>query len=248
VRVPQVREVEREGSLVVVVRHLAVAAWDGASPTVVDFGGLDRDDDRPYAVVDTRAAGAIYHNNRGAQALRDGDVETALVRLESAVHLAPDWPEARVNLGVALRRAGDPRGAYDAYRDALRLDPGNPSALANLAVLYGAQERPEEQAEALRSLSGSRVTVYALLALAQVEMAAGNLRAARHALRRAWWRDPGLPEVHEALATWHLRSGHLRTARRHERQAVRAWNREAAPRSGSDPNGMRPPPSPPPAP
>ncbi len=229
VRIPEVRAVDRDGSLVVVVRHLAVAAWDGATAIVVDFGGLDRGVERAYEVVDTHGAAAIYRNNRGAQALRDGDVAGAIEDLRRAVRLAPDWPEARVNLGVALRRAGDTRSAYDAYRDALVLDPGNPSALANLAVLYGAEAQPEAQADALRALSGPRVTVYALLALAQVEMAAGNLPAARRALRRAWWRDPGLPEVHEALATWHGLAGHPRAARRHLSRAEALADRETSP-------------------
>ncbi|MBN1337289.1 MAG: tetratricopeptide repeat protein [Deltaproteobacteria bacterium] len=233
IRVPEVREVDREGSLVVVVRHLAVAAQDGATVTVVDFGGIDRDVLHDYSVVDECEAGAIYHNNRGAQALRDGQAEAALRDLEEAVRLAPGWAEARVNLGVALRRSGHVAGAYDAYLDALRLDPGNASALANLAVLYALEGRPEDQAHALRAAARRGATVYALLALAQVEMAHQDLPAARRALRRARWRDPGLSELHDAWATWHALAGHERAARRHLRKA---WP------AGTPPTGTPPPP------
>jgi tetratricopeptide (TPR) repeat protein len=44
---------------------------------------------------------------------------------ERALAAAPDLVEARLNLGIALQQAGDPRRAADAYRAVLAAAPAH---------------------------------------------------------------------------------------------------------------------------
>ena len=57
----------------------------------------------------------------------------AILVLEQAIVLKPDFAQAHHNLGVARSRAGDSAGAVRAYRDALRCNPGDVGAHVALA-------------------------------------------------------------------------------------------------------------------
>ena len=60
--------------------------------------------------------------NSGNRLLEAGDVLAAIERLEAAVALDPDFPEAHHNLGVAYRRAGRRGDAVREFRRATGLE------------------------------------------------------------------------------------------------------------------------------
>jgi tetratricopeptide (TPR) repeat protein len=59
---------------------------------------------------------------------RSGDTAGAIEHFRKAVHAAPAWVEAWINLAGALAEAGQFDAARDAVATALRLDPGNSQA------------------------------------------------------------------------------------------------------------------------
>lgn len=85
------------------------------------------------------------HNNLGAALADRGRHEEAARHYEAAVHLSPNWPEARNNFGIALARRGDLAGARENFEAALRVRPRFSQAENNLATAW-AQQGDYEQA------------------------------------------------------------------------------------------------------
>ena len=71
----------------------------------------------------------------GRQAEDAGNLGEACERYREAVALAPQYPAAHLNLGVALEASGDGDGALRSYEAVLASDPGNAYANYNLGKL-----------------------------------------------------------------------------------------------------------------
>jgi tetratricopeptide (TPR) repeat protein len=97
---------------------------------------------------------AVEQVRRGYQHLAAGDLERAEVAFEHALEVAPDLPEARSGLGVALRTAGRPAEALVQYDLALSADPDLAEAHANRGEALAALGLPVQAenafADALR--------------------------------------------------------------------------------------------------
>lgn len=174
---------------------------------------------RHHKVADDLEASGMYHTNMGARLLQEERVEDAVAELSMAVRLAPELSAAWVNLGVARRRHGDRDGAFRAYEQALAVDPGNTSALTNLAYMFHEMGRADEARLALLAAARGRSTPFTLVALADAEMAVGNLDEAGRYLRKARRQFRATPEVYEGLARLAQRSDQPERA---ERFAARA--------------------------
>lgn len=171
--------------------HLA-AAWGPANDRrIFDLAG-----ETPGARLQVRpitdvAAIAVFYSNHGVEALLDGRTADAVDWLRAAAALEPSaLPSTWINLGVALRRAGDLESANEAYERALELDPGGAAAYRNLAALLVLRGRAHEAAELLdtaAALAGSdaRLDSLAALRLAQERLLAGHLQEARGLYSRA---------------------------------------------------------------
>ena len=59
----------------------------------------------------------------------------AIRSLREALRLRPDFPMARLDLGIALFQDGDLEGARRELEEAVRLEPGNEKARDYLAKL-----------------------------------------------------------------------------------------------------------------
>jgi hypothetical protein len=178
-------------SLAVREGHLAAAWGPAGDRRVFDFAG-----ETPGARLQVRpitdlAAIAVFYSNRGVEALLDGRTGDAVDWLRDAAELEPGaLPTTWVNLGVALRRAGDLEAANRAYDRALELDPGGAAAYRNLAALLVLRGRGHEAAGLLdtaAAIAGSdaRLDSLAALRLAQQRLLAGHLQEARGLYRRA---------------------------------------------------------------
>jgi len=82
--------------------------------------------------------------NWGAALTKQQRFGEAAAVLRRGTELDPSSVAARVQLGVVLYLAGDPRGAEVELRRAVALAPSDPDALLNLAVFLGATERGPE--------------------------------------------------------------------------------------------------------
>lgn len=82
--------------------------------------------------------GERVHILRGQVAFRAGRFAEAVEAFRAAVEANPESVPARVNLGAALRAAGDRDGAVAEFRAALERDPDNATAHFNLGSILAA--------------------------------------------------------------------------------------------------------------
>jgi Flp pilus assembly protein TadD len=100
------------------------------------------------ATLARNPASLLALNNLGSLELdaADDHVDDAMVHLQEAVRLDPEYVEAHVNLGVALQRRGRLDEAVVQYRVALRIAPGAAKARQNLGLALLLAGRREEAA------------------------------------------------------------------------------------------------------
>jgi Flp pilus assembly protein TadD len=228
VSVSRTPEVDKEGGLVVVNRHVVAGYRAPDQMRLFDFYITSS---TPYVhqrVIDDVSASAMFHSNLGGAAIRNGDLDVALYHLELAAGLAPEWGPAWVNLGVARSRGGDRDGALQAYEEALRVEPDNSSALTNIAYVYSEMGLETEARNALKAAAQRTSNPFTLIAMADSEMLRGNFGEAHRYLRKAKWWYRGEPEVYDALARLALREGDQDKADRFVRRAAELRAEEEA--------------------
>ncbi len=207
--------------LVVVSDHVAVGYGRRRVLTVYDFSEEPSDKlvEGLRRVSDLTAV-AMFHSNRGAEALQLGQVDDAVRWLETAVALDPRLANAWVNLGVGRRRAGDVTGAEEAYKRALEIDARISSAYQNLASLVSFVGRGDEAREYQRVLSRAPTrNPYTFLSLGDISFRGGRLAEARRFYRRAANLARDDAESYAALGEVAAATGDLRVARKMLRKA-----------------------------
>ena len=119
----------------------------------------------------------------------------------AALRIAPGWPEAWVNMGVARYRQGAIEDAKLAMRQALRHEPGHEAAAANLAAFM----RITGEAEAAELLLRGSLQADPANAAARLNLAAEMLQEER-AAEALDLLDPALAPAGDprALRHWHL--------------------------------------------
>ena len=130
-----------------------------------------------------------------------GDPARATQAFGEAVRLAPRWPDAWINLGIARYRQGAIEDAKTAMRQALRHAPGHPVATANL----GAFIRITGEVEASEALLRESLANAPDNAGARLNLAADLLQEERPADALALLdAAPALPIERPTLRHWHL--------------------------------------------
>lgn len=210
----------KRGEFVVISDHIAVG-W-GAGPDIryYDFSENQSEGVRKVRRIADLTAIAMFHSNKGVEALQKGHLAEALDWLRLAVALDADLPSAWVNLGVARRRAGDFDGASLAYKRSLEIDPSTYSAYQNLAGLLRLQNRTEEAEEFERALRDSpNRNPYSYLTLGDISFRRGRFDEARRFYRRAAFLGDETAESYAALGQIAILAGDLRAARKMLRRA-----------------------------
>ncbi len=220
--VKNVASYRKTDDLVVVSDHVAVGYRRGVELTVYDFSEEQRDKAlEGLRRISDLTAVAMFHSNRGAEALQEGRVEESIAWLETAITLDPELANAWVNLGVGRRRGGDAAGAEQAYKQALEIDPRVYSAYQNLAsLLYHAGRTDEARGyEDVLRRAPTR-NPFTFLALGDISFDGGRLDEARRFYRRAANLSRGdAADSFAALGEVAAVDGDLRTARRMLRKA-----------------------------
>lgn len=218
--VDDVESYRREGDLVVVSDHIAVGYGALADRRIFDFSENPPDDYHNFTRLSDLTAIAMFHSNRGAEALQAGLVDAAVGWLETAVRIDPQLANGWVNLGVALRRRGDHAAAEEAYRKALEISPRTYSAYQNLASLLRLLRRHDEARayEELLAASPSR-NPFTYVSLGDVSLLSGRVGEAEKLYRRAVKLNPGDADAYAALGQLAAASGNLRTAHKMLRKA-----------------------------
>lgn len=205
-------------------RH-RVSGPQGSTEWVVDFlPGQDLA--RQFArEVSRDQVGAMYLNNRAAEALSAGELARAYALARTAVRQVPDDANARNTLAVVLYRGGLVPEAEAVLRSVLAQAPAHLAALTNLHGLLLARAGAGDTAEA--SLLAQRLAQlqpeppYAQYELGRLALAQSRWSEARDALAQALQRTPEDPLVHHAMAQALLGLGQVDDAARHLQQAQR---------------------------
>lgn len=219
--VDDVERFEKEGDLVVVSGHVSAGFNTGHSMKILDFSAAPPTEYRRVHPISDMTAIALFHSNKGAEALRSNRNEEALGWLRKSVAIDPELGSAWVNYGVALRRSGDVPAAEAAYRKALEVDPTAVSAYQNLAALlrFKGQEKEAEDLLALSSRLGSR-NPFIYLSLGDLSFSHGRLEEARRFYRRALRLYRQNAEPYAAMGLLSLAVGDSGDAERWLRKAV----------------------------
>lgn len=198
--VRRVQATEKEGDLIIVNNHVVAALSYETSWYCFDF------DRRPHELptnlqpLDDLWITALYLNNRGADELLAANPEMALHYFDWATRLAPRFAPAWGNVGVARRRLGDIKGAFEAYRQALTVAPEDAVILGNLASLYRSIGREHEAELALKAFKVTDATPHTLIVRGDLDLTQGRLRAAMRLYKRARSLAPRLADPWVALA------------------------------------------------
>ncbi|MEM7350745.1 MAG: tetratricopeptide repeat protein [Acidobacteriota bacterium] len=219
--VENVESYRKAGDLVVVSDHVAVGHGHHRDLTVYDFSAQSQDR-TPIGLrrISDLTAVAMFHSNRGAETLQQGDAKGATHWLETAVALDPELANAWVNLGVARRRLGNAAGAEAAYKSALAAEPRTYSAYQNLASLLSVRGRSTEARQYEKALRRSPArNPYTFLSLGDISLNSGRLTEARQFYRRAVSLDRDDAESYAALGEAAALAGDWRTARKMLRKA-----------------------------
>lgn len=212
---------EKEGDLVMVYNHMVAVHPKGRYVTVYDFYMTRDNANVEVRLIDDLAVAAIAASNRGVEALRAGDLDGARSALEKAIRLQPSFPDLYSNLGIVRWRQGDVEGAYEVFREGLELDPRRATLLHNLAALHLDQGRRVEARAALAAAATREATPFLFVVQGDLEMAAGNFKAALTAYRRARREGPDLLEPLLGIARAEMGLGDRDAARRALRRAER---------------------------
>ncbi|HSL82931.1 MAG TPA: tetratricopeptide repeat protein [Thermoanaerobaculia bacterium] len=210
---------EKEGDLVMVYNHMVAVHPKGRYVTVYDFYMTRENANIEVRLIDDLAVAAIAASNRGVEALRAGDLDEAGTALEKAIRLQPAFPDLYSNLGIVRWRQGDVEEAYEVFRQGLELDPRRATLLHNLAALHLDQGRRLEARAALAAAATREATPFLFVVQGDLEMAAGNLKAALTAYRRAHRDGRDLLEPLLGIARAELGLGDREAARRALRKA-----------------------------
>lgn len=186
-----------------------------ATPMIVDFlppQEVANADSRP---VTEQTIVAMYMNNRAAEVMVGGDLDSAYWFVRAALEADPGFADAANTLGVIYLQRHHPAAAERALRYALQRDPDNVSALSNLAGMLTVEGRTAEARELQARLARvQRHPPFEFYDRGMAAMRASQFREAARLFEKALSQRPyDVPSHYElAVAAAHL--GDMRRARR----------------------------------
>lgn len=136
------------------------------------------------------------HYNLGLDAMRKGDLPSAIERYRRAIDVEPDYVPAIVNLAICYQQCGDVKRAIDLYDKALMVNPQDAQIIYNKAfLLYEIDELEESRAlfEKVISLNPNHVSAHNYLGLCHHNL--GQLETALRCYNDALAIDPDYPHA-----------------------------------------------------
>lgn len=201
----------RNGKMNMLTGHVNLRVMERKSPnkTVLLGGGIAEIDFDPYVVkklfpkkiISKNTVIAMFYNNKGANAMVDGDYITAYAYLKAATEIAPKFSPAWGNLGILYRFNGYEKYAIDTYQFAISINRHNLTAMSNLSMLLHVKGR-YDQAKKLDSFiirqRASNPYYYALLG--DEKFYIGAYKEAIQHYRKAIKLDKNIHEFYFGLA------------------------------------------------
>ncbi|MGB1261268.1 MAG: tetratricopeptide repeat protein [Cognaticolwellia sp.] len=166
----------RNGRVNMLTGHINLAVLQPKTPQKVLFwqrNDMEIDFD-PYVLkksfpkhrIDKNTVLAMFYNNKGANAMVDGDYVIAYAYLRAATKIAPLFSPAWGNLGILYRFKGYEKSAIATYQHAISLDRNNLTAMSNLSMLLhinGEYEKAKQLDNHIMRKRANNPYYYALL-------------------------------------------------------------------------------------
>jgi tetratricopeptide (TPR) repeat protein len=159
---------------------------------------------------------AMFMNNRAAETMAAGQLDTAYWWARAALERNPGFLNSYNTLGVIYMRRDQPALAEATLKHLLQRDPSSTVAMSNLSRLLQLQGRLDESRALERQLAKiDPEPPYHFFELGQAAMKAGNTQAARDWFAKEVSRAPYHAEFHFWLAVADFRLGLVEEARKH---------------------------------
>ncbi len=156
----------------------------------------------------------IANKNKAAhEALVTGRYSEAATLYRQMIALLPNEPRLRLNLAIALEKAGQPSAAIPELQQVTRAEPKLAGAWFLLGLAYAQLRRPREAIAPLKeSLRLDSSNADAWLELADAELSSGDLAGAAHDFGELAARHPDLPKAWEGLGLAYVAQSERRFA------------------------------------
>jgi tetratricopeptide (TPR) repeat protein len=194
---------------------LGVATWSRAR-VYADSQTLWQDN------VAKNPGASVARCSLGVVLSQSGRLQEAIIQLEQALRIQPDYADAHNDLGMALAQTGKIEEAIGHYEQALRIEPDNAKAHYNLGLALQQKGRVREAIghyEQALQIDQQFAEVYNNLGVALAQ--AGKLNDAIGQYEQAVQIRPDYAEAHCNLGNLLLQTGNLEEGIAHLEQAVR---------------------------
>ena len=221
----------RNGKMNMLTGHVNLRVMERRSPNKVVF--FDRSiaeiDFDPYVVkklfpkkvISKNTIIAMFYNNKGANAMVEGDYITAYAYLRAATEIDPEFSSAWGNLGILYRFNGYEQQAIDTYQYAININRDNLTAMANLSMLLhvnGEYEQAKSLDNFIMRQRANNPYYYALLADEKFYLGAYN--EAIHHYRKAIKLNKNIHEFYFGLAKVYYMLDDIEKAQSYMKKAI----------------------------
>lgn len=221
----------RNGKMNMLTGHVNLRVMERRSPNKVVFfdRGIAEIDFDPYVVkklfpkkvISKNTIIAMFYNNKGANAMVEGDYITAYAYLRAATEIDPEFSSAWGNLGILYRFNGYEQQAIDTYQYAININRDNLTAMANLSMLLhvnGEYEQAKSLDNFIMRQRANNPYYYALLADEKFYLGAYN-EAILH-YRKAIKLNKNIHEFYFGLAKVYYMLDDMEKAQSYMKKAI----------------------------
>ena len=162
-----------------------------------------------FAIPLAGAQNGLAGKSRAAnQALLAGDYGKAVSLFRELVAVLPDNAGLRLNLGLALEKAGQPSAAIPELEHVVHIQPQSSPAWFLLGLAYQQLKQPRKSIAPLRkAVLLDKSNFQALLELADAELAAGDPRNAVEEFQKLALSHPDIAKAWEGLGLSYVAMG-----------------------------------------
>jgi len=186
VEVPQQWSNNNDTLLVSMHVNVVIESTRSGASWVIDVSGMDNSRYRLQRRIKDSVVLAQYYNNRGAEALTEGDLGWAYAYFTKAIETEPGLHYLWSNLGVVYSRNEQLDDAMQAYLAALKLDSGSTMAANNLYMIYEKTGNLQAGADLQKRVEKNRrKNPYYLTHLSTVAYDEGRLEESRELVEKA---------------------------------------------------------------
>lgn len=172
-------------------------------------------------VINKNTVIAMFYNNKGANAMVDGNYVTAYAYLKAATEIDSEFSSAWGNLGILYRFSGFEQQAIKTYQHAINLNQKNLTAMSNLSMLLhgnGEYEQAKKLDTIIMRQRANNPYYYALLA--DEKFYIGAYGEAIHHYRKAIKLNKNIHEFYFGLAKVYYMLDEVEKAQRYLKKAI----------------------------